>query len=75
MSNGKTWDPGKHDRILRAWAGKITDAELGTITGHCAKVVAENRKRLELPAFHPKRIGWTRRDYLLAGAAGLNSPA
>ncbi len=69
--NGSPWLPDKHDPILKAWAGKIRDCEIGTITGHSARTIGEQRKRLNLPAFHPQRAGWSRRDYLLAGAAGL----
>jgi hypothetical protein len=68
--NGRAWEPDRHDPILRAWAGKIRDAEIGSITGHCEKMIREQRKRLGLRAFHPQRVGWSRRDYLLAGAAG-----
>lgn len=71
MSNGNPYLPDKHDPVLRGWAGRITDKEIGTITGHCAKVIGEQRKRLNLPAYHPQRAGWSRRDYLLASAAGL----
>lgn len=71
MSNGNLWIPEKHDKTLTAWAGRATDAEIGTITGHCERTVRDRRKALGLPAFHPKRIGWSRRDYLMAGAAGL----
>lgn len=72
MSNGNLWIPEKHDKPLTAWAGRATDAEIGTITGHSARCIGEQRKRLNLPAFHPKRIGWSRRDYLMAGAAGYS---
>lgn len=72
--NGAAWIPERHDPILKAWAGRITDKEIGTITGHKEGTVRDNRKRLNLPAFHPQRIGWSRRDYLLAGAAGMMAP-
>lgn len=68
---GNAWLPDKHDPILKAWAGRITDAEIGSITGHSERTICEQRKRLNLAAFHPQRIGWSRRDYLLASAAGL----
>ncbi len=71
MSNGTPWLPDKHDPVLKAWAGKISDAELGTITGHSGCTIRERRALLGLPAYHPKRSGWSRRDYLLADAAGL----
>lgn len=71
MSNGAPWLPEQHDRILIAWAGRIRDREIGTITGHSERKVCERRNLLGLPAFHPQRAGWSRRDYLLAGAAGL----
>jgi hypothetical protein len=71
LSNGAPWLPDRHDPILKTWAGRITDKEIGAMTGHSEGTVRENRKRLELPAFHPQRVCWSRRDYLLAGAAGL----
>lgn len=72
--NGAAWIPERHDPILKAWAGRISDKEIGTITGHGEGTIRENRKRLNLPAFHPQRVGWSRRDYLLAGAAGMMAP-
>lgn len=68
--NGRAWEPGKHDVILKAWAGKIKDAEIGTITGHSERTIRDRRNALGLPAYC-HRPYWTRRDYLLAGAAGL----
>lgn len=70
--NGSPWVPEKHDIILKGWAGRITDKEIGTITGHSERTVCKRRNELNLPAFHPQRIGWSRRDYLLASAAGLS---
>lgn len=67
--NGKPWVPEQHDPILKAWAGRIRDREIGTITGHGERTVRDRRNQLELPVFHPQRSGWSRRDYLLAGAA------
>jgi hypothetical protein len=74
LSNGNAWIADKHDHILRAWAGRIRDAEIGTITGHSERTVRENRKRLGLPAFHPRRIGWGPREFALAAGAGMWSP-
>ena len=68
--NGKPWIPEKHDQILKNWAGRASDTEIATITGHTRTQVCKRRNQLNLPSFHPGRVGWTRRDYLLASAAG-----
>lgn len=65
-----------HDAILEKWSGKITAAKIAEMTGHCEKTVKLRQKALReaganLPVYHHKRAGWSRRDYLLAGAAGL----
>ncbi len=72
--NGSPWLPDKHDPILKAWAGRITAKEIGSITGHGERKVSERIAELGLPTFHPQRCGWSRRDYLLAGGAGMMAP-
>ena len=69
MPHGNPWIPEKHDPILKAWAGRIRDKEIGTITGHGERKVRERRNELGLAPFHAQRIGWSPRDYLLADAA------
>lgn len=72
--NGKPWLP-EHDSVLKSWAGKIPDAEIGRKTGgHSERKVCERRNELDLPAFHPQRASWSRRDYLLAAGAGMMVP-
>ena len=68
--NGNPWIPEKHNPILMAWAGKIKDAEIGTLTGHSERTIRDRRNAMGLPAY-AYRPGWTRRDHLLAGAAGI----
>ena len=73
MSNGNPWIPEKHDLILKNWAGRASDTEIATITGHTRTQVCKRRNQLNLPSFHPGRVGWTRRDYILASAAGFDT--
>lgn len=48
----------------------MPSAKIAEMTGHCERVILERQRLKDLPRFAP-RPGWTRRDYLLAGAAGL----
>lgn len=64
MSNGKPWDPNLHTPILKAWAGRISDKEIGTITGHSERAIRQRRTDLGLPAYH-----W-RQEVILLAAAG-----
>lgn len=68
--NGKPWEPATHNPILKAWAGRISDKEIGTITGHSERTVRDRRNALGLPEYRYQFAGWSRRDCLLAGAAG-----
>jgi hypothetical protein len=68
--NGKSWTQ-EHTEILERIAGRVPDADIARLTGHCERTIRDHRAALRIPAFHPKRTGWSRRDYLLAGAAGL----
>jgi len=69
MSNGRQWTPAD-TLTLKRMAGQESDAEIGRRTGHCERTIRDRRNLLGLPAYAP-RPKWTRRDYLLAGAAGL----
>lgn len=66
----KPWTP-KDDETMRTNAGRISDAEIGKMTGHCRQTVTEHRRAADLPAYHPARRKWTRRQQLLGDAAGL----
>lgn len=61
----------KHDLILEEWSGRIAARVIAGMTGHTERTVLEKQRTRNLPAFHPQRVGWSRRDYLLASAAGL----
>lgn len=74
MAHGHTWTE-SHTATLHKLAGRVPDAEIGKITGHCERTVRDHRIARHLPAYHPKRAGWSRRDYLLSGAAGLTCGA
>lgn len=73
MSNGRPWTA-DDTATLERMAGKISDARIAEVTGHNERTVRDRRNALGLPAYcaRPK---WTRRDYLLAGAAGLMESA
>lgn len=60
----KPWTP-KDDEIMRTNAGRISDAEIGKMTGHARETVARHRGDAGLPAYHP-----TRRQQLMLDAAG-----
>jgi hypothetical protein len=53
------------DKTMRENAGRISDAEIGEMTGHARETVARHRGYAGLPAYHP-----TRRQQLLLDAAG-----
>lgn len=69
MSNGRTWGP-DDTATLERMAGVVPDAEIARMTGHCERTVRDHRNAMGWPAY-AHRPKWTRRDYLLAGAAGL----
>lgn len=70
MKTRTPWLP-EHDLTLKRLAGTMSDARIGAITGHCERTVRARRILAGLPVYRLERAGWTRRDYLLAGAAGL----
>ena len=69
---GAPWTE-SHTATLHKLAGRVPDAEIGRITGHCAETVARYRRAFGLKA-HAPRANWTRRDWLLHDAAGLTLP-
>jgi len=42
------------------------------MTGHCAITIRKRREAAGLPAYHADRATWTRREWLMASAAGLD---
>jgi hypothetical protein len=58
--NGKAWTA-EHTNILFRMAGKYTDEEIATVTGHWRETVTRQRRAKGLPACH--RIDWTRRSW------------
>ena len=70
MRKGRTPWLAEHTETLKAMAGK-PDAEIAGITGHSVRAIRERRRALGINAF-PGRANWTRRDWLLADAAGLD---
>lgn len=68
------WLP-EHTAVLERMAGKVPDAQIAKATGHCERTVRDNRNAAGLPPYHPQRTGWSRRDWLLAGSAGLMEAA
>lgn len=69
MSNGKPWLP-EDTTTLERMAGRVPDAEIARMTGHCERTIRDRRNKLDLRAYAP-RPKWTRRDHLLSSAAGL----
>lgn len=50
---------------------RVPDAEIARRTGHAIKTVQDHRRALGFRPFNQRR-NWTRRDWLLADAAGLD---
>lgn len=69
MSRGRAWTP-SDTATLQRMAGRVPDADIASVTGHCERTIRDHRNAAGLPAY-AHRPKWTRRDYLLAGAAGL----
>jgi hypothetical protein len=69
--NGRTWTAAD-TAILKDWAGRESDAEIGKRTGHAAITVRGYRNALGLAAYTPRTRAWTRRERLLHSAAGLD---
>jgi len=62
---GRPWGA-EDSATLEQWGGKVSDARIASMTGHAEITV---RKRREAAGIRPV---WTRRDWLLATAAGLD---
>lgn len=58
--------------ILAREAGRISDAEIGHMTGHAAITIRKRREALGLPAYTHQRRAWSRRDWLLNTISGLD---
>ncbi len=70
MSNGQPF-LASHADTLRRMAGKVPDARIAAITGHSERTIRDQRNAMMLPAYQ-RRANWTRRDWLLHSAAGLD---
>lgn len=68
--NGKPWTDRDTD-TLKTWAGREPDATIGRRTGHSERTIQTRRALMGLPAYVGRPI-WTRRDWLLNSAAGLD---
>lgn len=69
MSNGRPWT--KEDTAKMIELAGRPDAEIADATGHSIRTVRDRRQAQGLKACHG-RAHWTRRDWLLADAAGLD---
>lgn len=65
----RTWTP-DDTAILKRMAGR-PDAEIACATKFSVRTVQEHRRALGMRAFN-QRVGWSRRDWLLHDAAGLD---
>lgn len=66
---GTPWLP-SHTATLERMAGR-PDREIAEATGHAVVTVKKRRLALGVRGYR-KRTGWTRRDWLLHDAAGLD---
>jgi hypothetical protein len=69
MSNGKPWST-SDTATLERMQGR-PDREIAEATGHAVVTVKKRRADLGIAGYR-KREGWTRRDWLLHDAAGLD---
>ncbi len=69
MANGKLWTPAD-DATLKRMEGR-PDADIAQTTGHSIPTIRARRRAAGIHAF-PGRAHWTRRDWLLNDAAGLD---
>lgn len=67
--NGKHWTK-HHTQTLERMAGR-PDAEIAKATGHKIRTVRDHRQASGIKAF-VGRAHWTRRDWLLNDASGLD---
>ena len=68
--NGTPFTP-SHADTLKRMAGKVPDAKIAALTGHSERTIRAQRNAMMLPAYQ-NRPKWTRRDWLLHSAAGLD---
>ena len=64
---GTPWTPEAQDLLNR----RVPDAEIARLTGASIRTVQEHRRALGVKPFN-QRKGWSRRDWLLHDAAGLD---
>lgn len=69
MSNGKPWTA-EHTATLERMVGR-PDAEIAEATGHAIRTIRERRRAAGIKAF-VGRAHWTRKDWLMNDAAGLD---
>lgn len=69
MSNGKPWTEAD-TATLERMAGR-PDAEIAAAVGRSLRQVQDHRRARGIKAF-VQRLGWSRRDWLLHDAAGLD---
>jgi hypothetical protein len=69
--NGTKWLPA-HTAILERMAGR-PDAEIAKATGHALITIRKRREAMGVKAYVGRpRPAWSRRDFLLNSAAGLD---
>ena len=71
--NGRPWDS-TAACFMRRHAGTRSAAEIATMTGHSEETVRRHIRDAGLKPYHPARRVMSRRDQLLASAAGLDAP-
>lgn len=67
MSNGTPWSPQAQQMV----ESRVPDAEIARQTGCALKTVQDHRRALGFKPFN-QRQGWSRRDWLMHDAAGLD---
>lgn len=67
MSNGRAWSPEAQAMV----ESRVPDAEIARLTGCALKTVQDHRRALGFKPFN-QRQGWSRRDWLMHDAAGLD---
>lgn len=70
MSNGRPWTDTDTLTLLR-YGGKKPAAVIAALTGHSERTIRAQLTARMIPAYQ-HRPTWTRRDWLLASAAGLD---
>ena len=67
---GKIWTA-EHTATLHQWGGKMPDATIARMTGHSERTIRARRNAAGISPY-VGRADWTRRDWLLHSAAGLD---